>query len=59
MHSSRRLQFEHATFMLCPSNSGLSPGGIRFTSWVVIGVSFMAQSVLIYVKLSGWALAPG
>ncbi len=59
MHSSRRLQFEHATFMLCPSNSGGSLDGIRFASWACAGVSFMARSVLIQVKLSGWASGPG
>jgi hypothetical protein len=53
------LQFEQATFMLCPSNSGVSPDGIRFASWAGRGVSFMAGSFLIYVKLSGWPLVPG
>jgi hypothetical protein len=42
MHSSRRLQFEHATFMLCGSNGSVVPDGISFRLGAGTGVSFIA-----------------
>jgi hypothetical protein len=42
MHSSRRLQFEQATFKLCGSKGSIEPDGIRFADGVGTADSFIA-----------------